>query len=338
MSKTHTEKSKYFFRSAAGALCLAALLVLSFFVSLRFGSSGMTSSEFFYGLVRKEGFETQSLILYSVRLPRVLAGIVAGAGLSVSGILLQSITDNALASPNIIGVNSGAGFAVAITLTFFPLASASLPFTAFAGAFSATIIIILISGKLRNAKSSLILAGIALTALLNAGISFLNLLDSNALSSYNAFSVGGLAGVRSDSLIIPAVIIALSFTVSLIFSRRINTLCLGDNTACALGTNVKMLRFICMVCASASAAAAVSFAGLLGFVGLVVPHIARRLVGNDIKAVLPSGTIIGASLILIADLAGRVIASPGEIPVGIMMAFVGAPFFLVLLIKRRSQI
>ena len=338
MERNKGTEKRPFFRRASGIACLAGLLLLVMLAGVRFGSASMTWREFFSALFLREGFETQSLILYSVRLARATAGLLAGVGLSVSGVLLQSITDNGLASPNIIGVNTGAGFFVILTLSVFPAAAALLPIAAFAGAFLATLVILALAGGFGGAKSAVILAGIALTTLLSAGISFFTLLDADVLSSYNAFSVGGLAGVKYDALIFPAIIIAMSLALSLLFSHRIHLLCLGDASASELGVNVKELRLLCVVCASASAAAVVSFAGLLGFVGLVVPHIARRLVGNHTGYLLTASAFIGAILVILADLAGRVLAAPSEIPVGIMMAFIGAPFFMVLLLRRRMVV
>jgi iron complex transport system permease protein len=187
-----------------------------------------------------------------------------------------------------------------------------------------------------TSKSSLILAGIALTALLNAGISFFTLINDDVLSSYNAFSVGGLAGVSVKKMAAPFVMIAVCLALALLFSREIGLLLLGDHGASSLGVNVKMLRILCMVLSSALAGAVVSFAGLLGFVGLVIPHIARRVVGYRVSSQIVSSALLGAILVILADLAGRLLAAPSEIPVGIMMAFIGAPFFLWLLLKRRG--
>ena len=173
--------------------------------------------------------------------------------------------------------------------------------------------------------------------MLNAGISLLSLIDGDVLSAYNAFSVGGLAGIEMHELLIPAVIIVLSLTVSLILSRRIHMLCLGDSLADSLGVKVRALRTVCLICASASAAAVVSFAGLLGFVGLVVPHISRRLVGERTSLLLVTSSFVGAVLVILADLLGRVVLAPTEIPVGVIMALIGAPFFFILLLRRRSD-
>lgn len=280
--------------------------------------------------------ETAKIILLNLRLPRVLAALLAGVGLSVSGVLLQSVTGNALAAPNIIGVNSGAGFCCIVMLSFFPNALTLLPLGAFAGAFLTTLLIVYMSSRINAFRGTVILAGIAITALLNAGISLLSLLDSDVLSAYNAFSVGGLASVELNELSVPAIIIIVSLSVSLILSRRIHTLCLGDSLAASLGVRVRALRTVCLICASAAASAVVSFAGLLGFVGLVVPHISRKIAGEHPMPLLITSSLTGAVLVILADFLGRVILAPTEIPVGVIMALIGAPFFFVLLLQRRN--
>ena len=276
------------------------------------------------------------IILTYLRIPRSAAALVAGVGLSVSGVLLQSVTGNALASPNIIGVNAGAGFCCILLLNFFPQFWAALPLAAFAGAFATTLLIVTVARRISASPGTVILAGIAFTTLLNAGISFLSLLDSDVLSSYNAFSIGGLSGVKMEQLYLPAVIVAVCLAVCLALSRQIHLLCLGDTLAGSIGVRTGVIRMVCLICASASAAAVVSFAGLLGFVGLVVPHISRRLCGNRTGPLLVTSSLVGAILVILADLLGRVILAPTEIPVGILMAFIGAPFFFILLVRRRN--
>lgn len=306
------------------------LTLLAVFLGCAFGSADLVQ-------LLKGDKETALIIFYNLRLPRVLAALLCGVGLSVSGVLLQSITGNPLAAPNIIGVNSGAGFCCIVMLTFLPRASAFLPLGAFVGAFAATLLIVGIANKINAFRGTVILAGIAVTAVLNAGISLLSLLDTDVLSAYNAFSVGGLSGVRMSQLYLPALIIAACLAVSLVLSRRIHALCLGDALASALGVKVRALRMVCLICASASAAAVVSFAGLLGFVGLVVPHIARKLVGERTSVLLITSSFLGAILVIVADLCGRVLLAPTEIPVGVIMALIGAPFFFALLLKRRNS-
>lgn len=316
---------------------LAFVLVGCIALSLRYGSSKMDIAVFWNGLRQAPGFETYSFILYAVRMPRILAALLAGAGLSISGVLLQSVTANELASPNIIGVNSGAGFFVILFLCFFPHAFYVLPLAAFAGAFLTTLLIAAVADRIGTTKSTIILAGIALTALLNAGISFISLLDADVLTAYNYFSIGGISGVQMESLFVPAIIIFFSLTVSLAVSRKIDLLCLGDSLALSLGVRVKALRMVCLICASASAAAVVSFAGLLGFVGLVVPHIARKLFGTKIRDQLLASVLAGGIVVTLGDLLGRVLFAPSELPVGIMMAVIGAPFFVVLLLGKRRE-
>ena len=317
-------------------LLLAALAVSA--AGLRYGSADMPWKDFFSALLCKKGYETFTLILFRVRLPRVAAGAVAGVGLSVSGVLLQNVTANDLAGPNIIGVNAGAGFAMIVLLSFFPSAYAWGPAAAFLGAFLTTLIITAAGSRAGGTRSSVILAGIAVTAMLNAGISFLSLLDSDVLASYNYFSVGGLAGVAMNRLPLPTAICAFSLLAVLLMSRKIDVLALGDSLAGALGERVRVIRTLCLLLASASAAAAVSFAGLLGFVGLVVPHMARRLVGYRTGILTLASAVLGIITVNLADLLGRCLFAPTEIPVGIMMAVVGAPFFFALLMGKRGRL
>lgn len=314
------------------------LLAVSSYLSLRYGSSEMDFAVFWRGLTRTPGYEKYTIILYTLRLPRLLAAVLAGAGLSVSGVLLQSVTGNDLASPNIIGVNSGAGFCVILFLYFFPNAVYATPVAAFAGAFLTTLLIAAAANRIGATKSNIILAGIAVTSVLNAGISFISLLDADVLTSYNYFSIGGIAGVQIEKLVLPAVLIAVSLAVSLAASREIQLLCLGDSLAVSLGVRVKMLRMLCLVCASLAAAAVVSFAGLLGFVGLVVPHIARKLFGFNTRWQLLAAALLGGILVTLGDLLGRVLFAPSELPVGIMMALIGAPFFFALLMGKRREL
>ncbi len=327
-----------FLKSAYGKVSLMLILLLTAIISLYLGSAEMSFAEFFGGLLRKEGFETERIIIYSLRLPRVFGAIIAGGGLSLSGLLLQSVTDNDLASPNIIGVNSGAGIGVILTLALFPSAVYAVPVVAFAGAFLTTMLIVGISAKTGMRKSSVVLVGVAVTAILNSVISFLSYRDTDLLTSYNYFSVGGLSGVKTEELTVPFIIVTVSIIISLFFSRETDTLMLGDSIALSLGVNVKKQRMLCLIISSACAGAAESFAGLLGFVGLVVPHISRRLTGGKMKNLIPVSVLSGGIIMVLADLVGRIAVKPSEIPVGIVMSFIGAPFFFYLLIRREKNV
>ncbi len=314
---------------------LGLLLAVCIALSLRLGSVWMDTQSFWGGLLSLPGFETPRVILYSLRLPRLIAALLAGIGLSLSGVLLQRVTNNDLASPNIIGVNAGAGFSVMLCLCFAPRAVSALPFAAFAGAFGTTLLILTLSRHLGASKTALVLCGVACTTVFQAGISFLTLLDTDALVSYSAFSMGGLSGVTLRQLAIPAVLIVLCLLMSRIFAGKINTLCLGDELASCVGIHVRTMRLICLILASASAASVVSYAGLLGFVGLMAPHITRALVGGDVRRQLRAAPAVGAILVIVSDLIGRTILAPTEIPVGVLMALLGAPFFFFLLYQGR---
>lgn len=315
---------------------LLPLFLITAAAGLCFGSARMSFSELL-AAAAGAGPESHRLILWSVRLPRVAAGILAGIGLSTAGGLLQTVTANDLASPNIIGINSGAGLAVILMLTVAPTAGAWLPLGAFAGAFAAAMVILLAAGRLGSSRENILLIGIAITTLLNAVIAFLSLLDEGVLAQYNHFTVGSLKGVALGELVVPAAIIFAAFAVSMALSTRLGVLCMGDAAAAALGIRVKQLRIGALACAAACAAAVVSFAGLLGFVGLVVPHMAKRLVGHQPARVLPVSAVLGGSIVVLADLLGRTLFAPSELPVGILMSLIGAPYFLILLCRRNRH-
>lgn len=315
---------------------MGALLVCAFLLALLLGGTPLTPAQVFGGLLGKNDGNL-AVILRHVRLPRAVAALLAGMGLSLSGLLMQGVTGNSLASPNIIGVNAGAGLCTILTLAFFPAAVHALPFAAFTGAFAAALLILFTANRMGTGKSAIILAGMALTTILNAGISFISLLDGDVVAMYNYFSIGGLSGVGWERLPVPALLIAAALILSLLLAPRISLLCLGDSIAASLGVRVRVLRMLCLVCASAAAAAVVSFAGLLGFVGLIVPHIARRTVGEDMQRSIPAAMLIGPALVILADALGRTLFAPSELPVGIVMALIGAPFFLWLLMRRKNH-
>ncbi|MBQ3085520.1 MAG: iron ABC transporter permease [Clostridia bacterium] len=330
MNKNKPSKSNQY-----GGLLLFGGLLAVCLAGLCFGSTPMRLDTLWAGVCGEDA--TARVILQYIRLPRVLGGVLAGVGLAVSGSLLQRVTNNDLAGPNIIGVNAGAGLAAILTLFAAPALAAILPLTAFCGALLTTLLIAGIAAKAGGSRSTVVLAGVAVTALLNAAISLISLLDPDVLVSYNHFSIGGLAGVQAESLWLPAAIIAAALAAALLLAKRLDLLMLGDSMASALGARVRPLRFVALLLASASAAAAVSFAGLLGFVGLVVPHIARRMAGGGLRRQLCFSALLGGILVVLADLLGRVLIAPSEIPVGILMAAIGAPFFFWLLVRRRVE-
>lgn len=318
-------------------IILVFILVLCLIISLFCGSTKMSIMDCLEGLFTNNNI-SHSTIMRNIRLPRILGAVIAGAGLSVSGIILQSITNNSLASPNIIGVNSGAGLFIIIILFLCPILFYALPFVAFLGAFVSTIIILAISNKMNSSTSSIILSGIAITTLFNGIISLITLIDNDVLNTYKYFSVGGLNGINYENITIPCILIIVSITIVIFFSYKIEILSLGEELSRSLGVNTKIIKILAMICASFLAGAVVSFAGLLGFVGLIVPHISRKIIKGNLRQNIIGTFIIGAILVLSADTVGRFIVYPTEIPVGIVMAFIGCPFFLYLLLRRNKNV
>ncbi|MBR6513235.1 MAG: iron ABC transporter permease [Clostridia bacterium] len=310
-------------------ILLLILLILSIALALCVGAVNIFACD----------KDTLYTILTTIRLPRVLGAALCGAALATGGTILQCVTQNHLSAPSVIGINSGAGFAVILTLCFIPSLWMLLPVAAFLGAILSCALIMGIAfgtGK-KTGGSIIILCGVAVSSMLSAGISFLSLRYPDVLSSYTAFSVGGFSGTGWRELLIPCIIIHIALIVLQAISPKLNLLCLGDEMASTLGVNVRSIRITALICTSALCACAVSFAGLLGFVGLIVPHIVRRMAGNDIRYNIPLSYTAGAVLCVLSDLLGRTLFTPTELPCGIIMAFIGAPFFLYLLIARRYK-
>lgn len=323
-----------------GLLVLLSILTLTAaFLGLRYGSASLRFLQVLEGILRLNPDSIPTRIMWTVRLPHVTACLLAGIGLSISGVLLQTATNNPLAGPNIIGVNAGAGFAMVLGLFLASMAYRLQPLMAFAGAFVCTLLIVLVADRAGGSRVTIVLSGVAVSTLLSAGISLMKLLEPDIAVSYSYFSVGGVSGVTFEDLLLPALIIFASLFCAMVLSSRLNLLCLGDALAQSLGVRAKVIRIWALLLASASAAAAVSFAGLLGFVGLMVPHMARHLTGSgDVKKLLSVSALLGGSLVVLADLLGRVLFAPSQIPAGIVTALIGAPFFFVLLMQRRNRL
>ena len=313
---------------------LVFVFTLASVCALSFGSVNLSFSRIIGAIQGTD--KNAEIIILGLRLPRLFAAALAGAALASAGHLLQTVTNNDLCAPNIIGVNSGAGLAVMLVLCLFPSLWKFIPAAAFIGAVAAAGAVIAIASAAKERRAALVLGGVALSSLLSAGISVLSLKFPDALSSYAAFSAGGFSGVSANELAVPAVMILLGLVLSFAIAPKVSLLCLGDEAASSLGINVVGVRVAAVVIASGLCAAAVSFAGLLGFVGLIVPHVSRKLTGRGLRLSLPFTAILGSILVILSDLAGRTLFSPGEIPAGIIMSVIGAPFFIYLLIRGRK--
>jgi iron complex transport system permease protein len=315
---------------------LAAVLLLSILLALGTGAVRLSLAELLEGL--RDGQSVSGRILLAVRIPRLLAALLAGAGLAVAGALIQTVLNNPLASPSVIGVNAGAGLFAAVAMAFFPGLWPLLPGAAFLGALFTALLVFGIARHTGAAKITLVLCGVAISSLMTAGISTLTTFFPDILVGMRDFQIGGFSGVHMKLVLPGGAVILAGLLLSWLMAGELAILGLGDETAQSLGLNVRLFRFIFLVLAAALCGAAVSFAGLLGFVGLIVPHSARLLLPGASKRTLISATaLLGASFLILCDTAARTLFAPYELPVGILIAFMGAPFFLYLIIKERRR-
>lgn len=276
-------------------------------------------------------------ILLYVRLPRVAGAFVAGVGLALSGAIIQMILNNPLAGPNIIGVNSGAGFAVVLCSALFPRAYAWYPLAAFVGAFLTVLFVYFFGKRTGSSKVTLVLAGVAINSILNGATDAVYTVHEESLITANAFKIGGLGGISISVLKVAALAVFAAAVLAFLFRNELEVFAQGEEMAKSLGLSVNFYRFFFLVLAAVLAGASVSFAGLLGFVGLIVPHMARLLVGEECRYFLPATALLGATFLMFCDLVGRTLFAPYELPVGIILSFVGAPFFLWLLVRRKRR-
>ena len=282
--------------------------------------------------------EPAYVILRYARLPRMLAAILTGAGLSLAGLILQSLFRNPLASANLIGVNSGAGFTTALIIAFFPQHYELLPLASFLGALCVTLLVYGLAKKHSRGRQTIILAGVALSSLMGALTDAILLLFPDTLIDRRDFILGSLTGLRLQDLLMPGILIAIAAGFAIYFSTELNLLYLGDELAGSLGLAVGPMEFFFIILASLLAGSVVSFAGLVGFIGLIVPHILRLIVGQDHRILIPLAAIFGAAFALFCDLLSRILFAPYELPLGIVLSFLGAPFFLYLLLHRKGAI
>jgi len=275
-------------------------------------------------------------ILLYARLPRTCGCLLAGAALAVSGAVIQAVLNNPLAAPNIIGVNAGAGFFTALCAAAFPTAAAFAPVAAFLGALTGAMLVLLIAERAAAARITLVLAGVAVSSIFSAGIDAVISLLPDALNGYADFRVGGLANVPLSRVAPAFWMVLLAFVLILLLSPELDVLTLGTEMAHSLGLPVKRTRIALLALAAALAGAAVSFCGLLGFVGLIVPHMVRRLGPEDSRSLVTLCTLGGAALLTGCDLLARLVFYPYEIPVGVVLSLIGGPFFIWLLLRQRG--
>ncbi|KAF6562765.1 iron ABC transporter permease [Paenibacillus sp. EKM202P] len=308
------------------------LLAVSVY-GLAYGSVSIPLQEINQVLLHNDE-STYRTILMDLRLPRVLVGLLVGACLAASGALLQGVMKNPLADPGIIGVSAGGGLAAVITMVMLPQLSYLLPVTAFLGAFLSAIVIYLLAWDRGASPVKIVLAGVAINALLGALTNGVMVMYSDRVQAVLPWLSGGLNGRSWHHLEFMAPYAIIGLIASLFAIKPANLLLLGDDSAQLLGQRVELQRMLIILLSALLAGTAVSVAGLIGFVGLVVPHVIRLLIGEDYRFLLPLSIVGGGTLVVLADTVARSWFDPIELPVGILLAVIGAPFFLILLKKR----
>lgn len=317
-------------------LLLCLLAVLAALASLCFGATALGPGDVLRVLLGGGAGAVERRIVLLVRLPRACGSLLAGATLAVSGAVIQSVLNNPLAAPNIIGVNSGAGLAVALCCAVSPTWAAALPLAAFGGALAGVLLVLALAERTGASRMTLVLAGVAMSAMFSAGIDAVVTFVPEALNGYSDFRIGGFSNLSMARVAPAAVMIALALALVFSLSHELDILMLGTETAQSLGLPAKQLRLVLLALAAALAGAAVSFSGLLGFVGLIVPHAMRRLLGEDSLPLLGASALGGAALVTACDLLSRTLFAPYELPVGILLALAGGPFFIWLLLRQRG--
>lgn len=317
------------------AFGIAVLFVSAVLLSICIGAVRLRLPELWAALKNGPNDMTGFIFWYS-RLPRTAACLLAGAALAVSGAVIQSVLHNKLASPGIIGVNAGAGFAVTVCCACGVISGWTIAGSAFLGAMGAMLLVVFIGQRTGASRTTVILAGVAVNAILNAFTEAVTTVIPEAAMMSVDFRVGGFGAVSYGRLIPAAVLILLPLSVLFCLANDLDVLTLGDDTAKSLGMNVKRMRTAFLMLAALLAGAAVSFAGLLGFVGLIVPHALRKFVGSDSRWVLPMCALAGAGFVALCDTVARFLFAPYELSVGILMSVLGGPAFLMLLLKQKG--
>jgi iron complex transport system permease protein len=324
-------------------LALLGLLALGVVLSAQIGSVPIAARDVIASLgIGRVADETTRTIVLQIRLPRIILAVVVGAGLASAGTVFQGLFRNPMADPYIIGVSAGAALGATVAIVSgasFAVAGLSAPtLLAFAGALSVTLLVYRLAWAHGDvAVEHLLLAGVAVGAFLGAIISALQLFGGESLQRVIFWLMGGFSGRTWEHVMLAAPYVAVGYLAARLFARDLNLLVMGDETARSLGVAVARSRGILIVAGSLMAAAAVAVSGLIGFVGLVVPHLMRLLTGPDHRRLLPAAALAGGFTLLAADTLARTVAAPAEIPVGIVTAALGAPFFLYLLRRHRKR-
>lgn len=328
-------KKRFYIVGFAAFICLA-------FVSVFAGTKGLSFKEgftAFFGIFSgKEIAAGTKIILLKIRLSRVIGSVFCGAALSVSGLILQTSLNNTLASPGIIGINSGAGLFVLFVTLLFPFSAVAKTLGAFTGAVISVLIVYFISEKAGISKTTLILAGVAVSSLMSAGIDVVITLHPEIVADKVAFNLGGFQNLSISSLYFSVPLIFAGIVGLIFLSGGIDLFALGDEAAYGLGLNVRLYRIAAILISGILAGCAVSVCGLLGFVGLIIPNFIRMLGKNNTRTNIFLCVIFGSDFLMLCDLVSRLLFYPYELPVGLFLSCLGSPFFIWMLISKKKKL
>ena len=343
------EYNRYIWKKWLVLIFLAVILVAIVLISLSVGSSGLPLSEIIR-VIFGGGEASSRTIFFNIRMPRVATGMAVGIALAMAGCVMQNVLRNPLASASTLGVSQGASFGAALAIIYFgggvQISNASTnaitftnPYTvvicAFLGGISTTILILFLSRVSGVTPSVIILAGVAISAMFTGATTLIQYFsEDNKVASvvYWTFGNLGRAGWREIALIF--ILSAVAFVYFTLNRWNYNAMESGTNTAKSLGVNVDMLILTSMTVATLISAVAIAFVGTINFIGLIAPHIVRRFVGNDYRFLIPCSALMGAAIMLTADIASRMLAPPAILPIGALTSFLGAPLFLYMIIKK----
>ncbi len=320
---------------------LASLAVL-FVLSLTLGTikiSFFDAMDAMVSLIMKWGNPSgmDQLVICYIRMPRTIAVIAVGAGLSAAGAVMQALIKNPLVDPYITGVSSGAGLGAtlaALAGVFAGLAIYAMPVCALIGAFAAFFMTMILAEGAGGRATSYVLAGVIVGIAVSAGTTLLYVFNSDKLHGILFWLFGSFAYISWEDALIIAIPVTVCLLITLLFARDLNTILLGDEQARQLGLNTGMFKKIMMILVSILTAFCVAFCGVIGFVGLIVPHVVRIITGGDHRTLLPASMVLGANVLLIADIVCRTVIIPVELPIGAIMAIIGAPFFAYLMLRE----
>jgi len=319
-------------KRSIGIVIVSVLLIVSMCMSIVYGYTDTTWKMAVEAFTNNNG-SNEHIIIETVRLPRALIAAAIGASLAIAGALMQALTKNPLASPGLFGINAGAGFFIVLFVSIFQVSSLQMfTWIAFAGAGTATLIVFIIGSVGREGMTplKLTLAGAAVAALFSSLTQGLLVADETALEQVLFWLAGSVAGRNLEMLIPVLPYLLVGWLASMLIAQKVNILTMGDDVARGLGQRVFAVKISIIIIVVLLAGGSVAVAGPIGFIGIVVPHLARALVGIDHRWLLPYCGFLGGILLIVADIAARYIIMPQEVPVGVMTALIGTPFFIYI--------